>query len=64
MPGMSGVELAGWVTRLRPDIRVLYISGYPERSMPPKPKGKGVEHYLQKPFSPQALWMKVAEVLQ
>ena len=64
MPGMNGVDLAGRVAALRPDIRILFMSGYPEHSMPQKPIGKVAGHYLQKPFSPQALWTKVGEILQ
>ena len=30
MPGLTGNEVAGMVTKVRPKIRVLYMSGYPE----------------------------------
>jgi PAS domain S-box-containing protein len=30
MPGMTGSEVAAMVTKVRPKIRVLYMSGYPE----------------------------------
>ena len=30
MPGLTGSEVAAMVTRVRPKIRVLYMSGYPE----------------------------------
>jgi len=30
MPGLTGSEVAAMVTKIRPKIRVLYMSGYPE----------------------------------
>ena len=30
MPGLTGNEVAGMITKVRPKIRVLYMSGYPE----------------------------------
>ncbi len=30
MPGLTGAEVAAMVTKIRPKIRVLYMSGYPE----------------------------------
>jgi PAS domain S-box-containing protein len=33
MPGMNGPELVQQLVRLRPDLRVLYMSGYVERSL-------------------------------
>jgi len=47
----------------RPDLKVLYMSGYPDH---PVFDRDGVSHqagFLQKPFSPPALVQKVREVL-
>lgn len=63
MPGMSGPELAQRIVPLRPNIRVLYVSGFPNRvrfeSGPISPNVA----FLPKPFAPQALARKVRECL-
>jgi two-component system cell cycle sensor histidine kinase/response regulator CckA len=62
--GMSGVELEDEIRRLRPDIRVLFISGSPEgRAVEgtPLPRGKA---YLQKPFSLPSFTAKLEELLR
>lgn len=55
MPEMNGHELAQGLLAQRPDLRVLYISGY----TPDVVRGKGVlthqESFLQKPFTAAAL---------
>jgi CheY-like chemotaxis protein len=63
MPQMDGPELAQRLRTLRPDVRVLYVSGY----SPGIVADRGVlEHggtFLQKPFSAEALETKVRETL-
>jgi PAS domain S-box-containing protein len=50
MPGLTGKEVAGMVTKVRPKIRVLYMSGYPESVI----TSQGVVHtgirLVTKPF--------------
>ena len=63
MPQMSGPEVAEKILIARPDIKVLYMSGYPDH---PVFDQDGVIHqtgFLQKPFSPPVLVQKVREVL-
>jgi two-component system cell cycle sensor histidine kinase/response regulator CckA len=62
MPEMNGHELAQGLLAERPDLRVLYISGY----TPDVVRGKGVltqqESFLQKPFTAAALTQAVREL--
>jgi two-component system, cell cycle sensor histidine kinase and response regulator CckA len=63
MPGMSGKAATAQIKIERPDIKVLYISGYTDNAI--------VHHgildsnlaFLQKPFSVEGLARKVREVL-
>jgi CheY-like chemotaxis protein len=58
MPGMSGLQLAGLFTAVRPEGRVLYMTGYAE--MPPVPDAA----IVQKPFTVFALMEAVRRTLE
>jgi two-component system cell cycle sensor histidine kinase/response regulator CckA len=64
MPKLSGRELAEQLIRRRPDLKVLYMSGYTDNAV----LNSGILHqdvaFLQKPFTPSALAEKVREVLE
>jgi CheY-like chemotaxis protein len=64
MPKMSGVELAERLVLLRPEIRVLYISGYAETALARHGLAGESVAYLQKPFTPDDLARKMREVLR
>jgi len=64
MPGMSGRELAKRVAAARPNIRVLYLSGYTEDAIIHEGALEPGTGFLQKPFTLQVLARKVREVLQ
>ncbi len=63
MPGMHGPELGRHVKSLRPDIRVLYMSGYPDDVLGPRGVISSDVNFLQKPFMSRTLAGKVREVL-
>jgi two-component system cell cycle sensor histidine kinase/response regulator CckA len=59
MPGMNGREMAETLAARRPEMRVLYVSGYGD--------SLGVETsgaFLQKPFSTEEFALKIREVLR
>jgi two-component system, cell cycle sensor histidine kinase and response regulator CckA len=64
MPQMSGRELAGQLTGLRPDIKVLFLSGQPDEAMVHHGMMKPDAAFLQKPFTAAGLARKVREVLE
>ena len=63
MPGMNGRELARHISAQRPDVRVLFMSGYTEDAIGHNGLLDAGINLLQKPFSLPALKDKVREVL-
>jgi signal transduction histidine kinase/CheY-like chemotaxis protein len=63
MPGMNGRQLADLLTGIRPEIRVLFISGYAAEVIARNGVLPQDVSYLAKPFSPAGLAVKVREVL-
>jgi two-component system cell cycle sensor histidine kinase/response regulator CckA len=58
LPGMSGRKMVECMKQKRPDMKVLYVSGYGDA------KAQDDSHFLQKPFSTEELATKIREVLQ
>ncbi len=63
MPQMSGPEVAEKLLAVRPGMKVLYMSGYPDHPVFSQGKVKADTAFLQKPFTPRVLAQKVREVL-
>lgn len=63
MPEVSGVELADRLERERPDMRILFMTGYAEEVvMNEGILGKGRE-CIGKPFTPEQITKRVREIL-
>ncbi len=63
MPQMGGKELADWLKISRPNIKVLFTSGYADNAIVHHGVLDPGTHFLQKPFSLKTLSNKVREVL-
>jgi CheY-like chemotaxis protein len=63
MPRANGTEIARYLGKLRPGMRVLYMSGYPDETILHHGVLAPGVAFLQKPFTQDALGSKVREVL-
>jgi CheY-like chemotaxis protein len=63
MPGSSGPELSAQLLALRPELRVLYMSGYTEDAIVHHGVLQPGVAFIHKPFSSETLGRKVREVL-
>lgn len=64
MPGLSGFELAKRLVLMRPEMKILYMSGYTDDALENSGiKDLGQLPFLQKPFDTRALIQKVQDVL-
>jgi CheY-like chemotaxis protein len=64
LPGLSGPEAADRLAATRPDLQIIYMSGYAQDTV----KRYGIPErpcmFLQKPFTPTALLASVRQVLE
>ena len=64
MPGLSGRQLAQQLAEIRPQMRVLFMSGYTDDAVVHHGMLEPGIHYLQKPFTRDGIARKVHEVLR
>ena len=64
MPQMTGRELAERLTRLRPETKVLFMSGYPDDAIVRHGVLGPEAQFIQKPFTLDALARKVRDVIE
>ena len=62
MPHMSGRELAGRLGTVRPNIKILFMSGYTDHALMDQDLSAGAA-FLQKPFTPEVFARKVRRML-
>jgi PAS domain S-box-containing protein len=65
MPGMSGIELAGAARRTRPELPVVFVTGFAGAALPPAEANsdEAINRLLRKPFRAAELAAAVAAVL-
>ncbi|MER3408843.1 MAG: hypothetical protein C4306_01780 [Thermoleophilia bacterium] len=67
MPDLSGPELARVFQRIQPGLKVIYVSGYPERAAAFAGLSEALARerapLLRKPFAPEALLAEIRELL-
>jgi DNA-binding response OmpR family regulator len=64
LPGTDGKRLALRLSALHSETKVLYMSGYTDDAIVRHGIMEGSMPFLQKPFGPNALLVKVREVLE
>ncbi len=63
MPNLGGRGMVEELKELSPDMRVLFMSGYPKEEIFPEPARARRTPYLQKPFTAEALCNEVRKAL-
>jgi two-component system cell cycle sensor histidine kinase/response regulator CckA len=63
MPRISGRALATTIAVMRPETRILFMSGYTGDAIVRHGVLEPGTHFIEKPFTPEALALKVREVL-
>jgi FixJ family two-component response regulator len=63
MPKMGGSELNDLIVKLRPNIKVLFMSGYTDESISHRGIHDATAAFIEKPFTPNSLVRKVRSVL-
>jgi DNA-binding NarL/FixJ family response regulator len=64
MPDTNGRKLAETLRAARPELRVIYMSGYPDRAIVNHGMLGPGDAYVAKPFTTEAIARKVREVLE
>jgi two-component system cell cycle sensor histidine kinase/response regulator CckA len=63
MPGLGGRQLGETIARCWPQIRVLYMSGFPAKLVISQGAIEATDPFIQKPFTEEQLGRKVRELL-
>lgn len=63
LPDKSGPEIAKTLVSKIPNLKIIFMSGYPEEKLQVSEIIEGKINFISKPFSPSALARKVREIL-
>ena len=63
MPHMDGAETLEKLRAIRPDAKIILCSGYNEQALSQRFAGKGLDGFLQKPYTMETLKNKLVKVL-
>jgi PAS domain S-box-containing protein len=63
MPGMRGGQLAEKVRELIPEIKVVFVSGYPQKKLENEKYIQSGDRFISKPFEPRGFMETIREVL-
>ncbi len=63
MPHVNGKELYERVSPLRPEMKVLFMSGYTDEALPESGRLEPESPFIEKPFTPDALTVKLRQIL-
>jgi PAS domain S-box-containing protein len=63
MPALSGADTLEAIREVRPDAKIVLVSGYLEERVAGELAGRGLAGFLKKPFSPETLLARVREVI-
>jgi CheY-like chemotaxis protein len=63
MPGASGPELTAQLKARRPDLKVIYMSGYTEEAIGRHGVSSSADAFLHKPFTSETLGQKLRDAL-
>jgi len=64
MPGMSGRQLTKKLQAVRPDLKVLLMSGYPADIVGPNSQLEPHLNFISKPFRQDVLSQKINQILK
>ncbi|HYD16831.1 MAG TPA: response regulator [Candidatus Nanoarchaeia archaeon] len=64
MPGMNGRDMARKIIEIKPDLRVIFMSGYTDNPVLREAFSDSTTVYLQKPFTVDTLRTRIRQVLE
>lgn len=63
MPGLTGVEIAQSILKLRPDLPILLITGYSEKISADNAKSFGLSGFFPKPINENLFLDKISDLV-